>query len=72
VLEAQDGQLCAKVVAGCEDEAPLELARGSDKVAIDAPFGWPNEFIDVLNARRRLQAGWRRVTDRGPRHSGPR
>lgn len=31
VLEAHAGRLCAKVVAGCDDDALLELARGSDK-----------------------------------------
>jgi predicted nuclease with RNAse H fold len=37
----------------CEDSLLLELAREADKVAIDAPFGWPVEFTDALVAHRR-------------------
>ncbi len=34
------------------------MTRGSvTKVGIDAPFGWPNEFIEALNANR-AAGGW--------------
>lgn len=37
----------------CEDSLLLELARHADKVAIDAPFGWPVEFVDAIAGHRR-------------------
>ena len=42
------------------DDADLlaQTARASvTKVGIDAPFGWPNEFIEALNANR-AAGGW--------------
>jgi predicted nuclease with RNAse H fold len=43
--------------AGLDDEALLEAIAAADKVAIDAPFGWPDEFVDALVAHRN-QRGW--------------
>ena len=37
---------------GVDDEALLELIAGADKVGIDAPFGWPDEFVDAMAAHR--------------------
>lgn len=51
-LNARSGRLVAEVFERCDDRALLELARGRKKVAIDAPFGWPNEFVDALVAHR--------------------
>jgi predicted nuclease with RNAse H fold len=40
-----------------DDETLLEAISGADKVAIDAPFGWPDEFVDAVTAHRN-RAGW--------------
>jgi predicted nuclease with RNAse H fold len=39
------------------DEALLEAIAAADKVGIDAPFGWPDEFVDAVAAHR-ARAGW--------------
>jgi predicted nuclease with RNAse H fold len=38
--------------AGLDDETLLEAIALADKVAIDAPFGWPDDFVDALVAHR--------------------
>jgi predicted nuclease with RNAse H fold len=43
--------------SGLDDEALLEAIAGADKVALDAPFGWPDEFVDAVYAHR-SRAGW--------------
>jgi predicted nuclease with RNAse H fold len=43
--------------SGLNDEALLEAIGGADKVAIDAPFGWPDEFVEAVSAHRN-RAGW--------------
>lgn len=65
VLEPADGDLRAELVGGCDDDTLLELAGGCDKVAIDAPFGWPNDFVDALNAHRAFGA-WPAPDDESP------
>ncbi|MCU1530372.1 MAG: hypothetical protein JWP75_4135 [Frondihabitans sp.] len=65
VLESRESALRATVFARCDDNALLELAQGRRKVAIDAPFGWPNEFVDALNAHRSAEA-WP-----APEHGSP-
>lgn len=55
-LEDEDGALRAELFAGCADEQLLALAEGKQKVAIDAPFGWPRAFVDALDAHRRFEA----------------
>lgn len=65
VLTSGDGALCARLVAGCDDRTLLELAQRREKVAIDAPFGWPNDFVDALNAHRASQA-WPAPDDEEP------
>lgn len=57
VLEAVGGDLRGALHSRCDDDRLTELAAGRDKVAIDAPFGWPNHFIDALNAHR-AREGW--------------
>jgi predicted nuclease with RNAse H fold len=37
----------------CDDALLLELARRADKVAIDAPFGWPREFVNAVATHTR-------------------
>jgi predicted nuclease with RNAse H fold len=46
----------AELFAGCDDARLLELADGCEKVAIDAPFGWPRAFVEALLAHRRFEA----------------
>jgi len=38
--------------SGLDDEALLDAISGADKVGIDAPFGWPDEFVDAVAAHR--------------------
>ncbi|MEA2278750.1 MAG: hypothetical protein QOC78_3710 [Solirubrobacteraceae bacterium] len=65
VLDARDGVLHGELFAGCDDATLLGLAEGCEKVAIDAPFGWPREFVDALEAHRRLEA-WPAPDDANP------
>ncbi|HEY7121871.1 MAG TPA: DUF429 domain-containing protein [Solirubrobacterales bacterium] len=43
--------------SGLNDQALLEAIDGADKVAIDAPFGWPDEFVQAVDAHSN-RAGW--------------
>ncbi|ACY17621.1 DUF429 domain-containing protein [Haliangium ochraceum] len=45
-----------------DDDAIVERARAADALGIDAPFGWPQAFIDFTNAhhaQQPLPAQWR-------------
>jgi predicted nuclease with RNAse H fold len=55
VLRARAGSLCAELHERCDDRRLLELAAGCLKVAVDAPFGWPREFVLALEAHRRFE-----------------
>jgi hypothetical protein len=35
---------------GCDDEMLIELIAKSHAVGIDAPFGWPAEFVAAVGA----------------------
>jgi predicted nuclease with RNAse H fold len=43
--------------SGLDDAALLDAISNADKVGIDAPFGWPDEFVDAIVAHRN-RAGW--------------
>jgi predicted nuclease with RNAse H fold len=43
--------------AGLDDETLLDEISGADKAAIDAPFGWPDDFVDAVIAHRDHR-GW--------------
>lgn len=44
--------LAATLHDGCDDDALVALAKQCDKVAIDAPFGWPDPFVTAVVAHR--------------------
>jgi predicted nuclease with RNAse H fold len=52
VLEHRDGKLEARLHGGCGDDELIKLAKGCVKVGIDAPFGWPDEFVSAVTAHR--------------------
>jgi predicted nuclease with RNAse H fold len=49
--------LVSDLRSGLNDERLLEAITGADKVAIDAPFGWPDEFVEAVSAHTN-RAGW--------------
>jgi hypothetical protein len=65
LLEPSDDQLYARIAAGCGDEELRQMAHGCAKVAIDAPFGWPDPFVDALVAHRAADA-WPAPDDEPP------
>jgi predicted nuclease with RNAse H fold len=43
--------------SGLADDELLDAIGFADKVGIDAPFGWPDEFVEAITAHRN-RAGW--------------
>jgi predicted nuclease with RNAse H fold len=56
LLHWSNGEFQVELHRVCDDAKLIQLARGCEKVAIDAPFGWPNEFVDALVAHRATEA----------------
>lgn len=53
VLGVRGGRLIVESVeVGCSNATLAALARESDWVGIDAPFGWPEPFVDAVSAWR--------------------
>ena len=42
---------------GCDDARLVELIAESDKAGIDAPLGWPDDFVEAVVAHRDRE-GW--------------
>jgi predicted nuclease with RNAse H fold len=56
-IEWADGVATVRrLETGLEDRDLLELIHGADKVGIDAPFGWPDEFVEAVTAHRDFNA----------------
>lgn len=49
VIDWQAGRAEVQLLeSGCDDAALLPLIDEADKVGIDAPFGWPDEFVAAV------------------------
>lgn len=54
LVEWRDGRAAAQLVPGLLDDASLaSWASRADVVAIDAPLGWPDEFVAAVTAHHR-------------------
>ena len=49
--------IVSELRSGLDDDTLLDAIERADKVAIDAPFGWPDEFVEAVSAHRN-RAGW--------------
>lgn len=47
----------SELLSGLGDRELLDAISFADKVGIDAPFGWPDEFVEAVSAHRN-RAGW--------------
>jgi predicted nuclease with RNAse H fold len=46
-----------EIRSGLADDELLDAISWAGKVGIDAPFGWPDEFVEAVSAHRN-RAGW--------------
>ena len=49
--------IVSELRSGLDDDHLIDAIEDGDRVAIDAPFGWPDEFVDAVAAHRN-RAGW--------------
>src|SRR5215211_1039619 len=47
----------SELLSGLGDRELLDAISFADKVGIDAPFGWPDQFVDAVSAHRN-RSGW--------------
>jgi predicted nuclease with RNAse H fold len=52
-----DTPAVSELDARLDDASLIEAIDSADKVGIDAPFGWPDDFVDAVVAHRD-RAGW--------------
>ncbi|GIU92150.1 MAG: hypothetical protein KatS3mg011_1056 [Acidimicrobiia bacterium] len=52
-LEHTNGGVRAVLEGGVDDDRLLEAAETADKVGVDAPFGWPDAFVEAVSAHHR-------------------
>lgn len=64
------GGAVTELSLGVDDDSILSTSLGTDKMGIDCPFGWPDDFIHFLNEHQhgnatypadRSPADWRRT-----------
>ncbi|HEY0636667.1 MAG TPA: DUF429 domain-containing protein [Pseudonocardiaceae bacterium] len=51
-LAVLDGMTVVDLTVGVSDACVVAAAEGADKLGIDCPLGWPNAFVDFVNAHR--------------------
>lgn len=58
VLAEDGGRVRAeRLTLGADDPTLLEATRGAAKIGMDAPLGWPDDFLEFLEAQRTGDAG---------------
>lgn len=50
-----DGTRLSELTSTADDDTILEMAAGCEAVGIDAPLGWPDPFVAVIEAHHRGQ-----------------
>jgi len=56
MIDWRDGRaVVLSLQSGLEDRALYELIADADKVGIDAPFGWPDEFVEAVAGHHGLR-----------------
>jgi predicted nuclease with RNAse H fold len=57
VVEWADCSACIRqLVVGADDDAIVSLATDVDAVGIDAPFGWPAPFVELVSGKTQQEA----------------